>query len=350
MLDWFLRAASSAASFTRLDRSAPLNPGVSRATTSIFISLESGLPATCTFRIASRPATSGRSSVTLRSKRPGRSSAGSRISGRLVAAITMMLVFVSNPSISTRIWFSVCSRSSCPPPSPAPRCRPTASISSTNMMHGALRFACSNRSRTRAAPTPTNISTNSLPEMWKNGTPASPATALASRVFPVPGGPTSSTPFGILAPSWRKRSGYLRNSTTSSNSALASSTPATSLNVTDGRLNGIIRARLRPKLIVWLLEPCACRIISRISPPKKINGRKFSRIPNTLPNPLDPLYSTSGADGPSSAPWSESNWIKSVFFPIRLEYFTISPPPPDWGMTVNFSPSTMICLICPPRD
>ena len=30
---------------------------------------------------------------------------------------------------------------------------------------------------------------------------ASPATALANKVFPVPGGPTSSAPLGIFAPS-----------------------------------------------------------------------------------------------------------------------------------------------------
>ena len=46
----------------------------------------------------------------------------------------------------------------------------------------------------------TNISTNSEPDMEKNGTFASPATAFASMVLPVPGGPTSSTPFGIDAP------------------------------------------------------------------------------------------------------------------------------------------------------
>ena len=62
------------------------------------------------------------------------------------------------------------------------------------MMQGAILRACSNRSRTRAAPTPTNISTNSEPLIEKNGTPASPATARASSVLPVPGGPTSSTP------------------------------------------------------------------------------------------------------------------------------------------------------------
>ena len=47
---------------------------------------------------------------------------------------------------------------------------------------------------------PTNISTNSEPDMEKNGTFASPATALASIVLPVPGGPTSRTPLGMDAP------------------------------------------------------------------------------------------------------------------------------------------------------
>ena len=37
------------------------------------------------------------------------------------------------------------------------------------------------------------------PESEKNGTPASPATALASNVLPVPGGPTSNAPFGSFA-------------------------------------------------------------------------------------------------------------------------------------------------------
>ena len=68
------------------------------------------------------------------------------------------------------------------------------------MMQGAVLRACSKRSRTRAAPTPTNISTNSEPEIVKNGTPASPATARASSVLPVPGGPTRRMPFGARAP------------------------------------------------------------------------------------------------------------------------------------------------------
>ena len=91
------------------------------------------------------------------------------MSGRLVAAIRMTPCRSPNPSISTSNWLRVCSRSSWPPPRPAPRWRPTASISSTKMMHGLFCLACSNMSRTREAPTPTNISTKSEPEMVKNG-------------------------------------------------------------------------------------------------------------------------------------------------------------------------------------
>ena len=76
---------------------------------------------------------------------------------------------------------------------------------------------------------PTNISTNSDPEMEKNGTLASPATAFASIVFPVPGGPTSRTPFGMEAPMAAYRWGSCRYSTISSRFSFASSSPATSL-------------------------------------------------------------------------------------------------------------------------
>lgn len=72
----------------------------------------------------------------------------------------------------------------------------TASISSMNTMAGASLRALANSSRTRMAPMPTYSSTNSEAEMEKKGTSASPATARASRVFPVPGGPTRSTPGG----------------------------------------------------------------------------------------------------------------------------------------------------------
>ena len=49
---------------------------------------------------------------------------------------------------------------------------------------------------------PPSISTNSDPAIAKNGTFASVATALASKVLPHPGGPKRRAPFGILAPSF----------------------------------------------------------------------------------------------------------------------------------------------------
>ncbi len=246
-----------AASLAMFCRSAPLLPAVFAAKASRSTLLPIGFLAKCIFRIASRSLRSGRSMLTRRSNRPGRSNAGSSTSLRLVAARTITFVPCSNPSISTKIWLSVCSRSSWPPPIPLPRRRPTASISSIKIMHGAFFLALANKSRTRLAPTPTNISTNSEPEMLKNGASASPATARASMVLPVPGGPTKSTPLGILAPTDSNFLGNFKNSTTSCKSCLASSEPATSLKTTLSFSLPYSRARLLPKDIAWLPWPWA---------------------------------------------------------------------------------------------
>ena len=205
-----LRAARSAASLTRFSRSAPEKPTVAAATAARSTVSDNGTFFACTSRIICRAFLCGSSRVILRSKRPGRRSAGSRTSGRLVAAITTTASCDEKPSISARIWFSVCSRSSWPPPRPVPRARPTESISSTKMIAGASCLAFWNMSRTREAPTPTNISTNSEPLIEKNGTPASPATARARSVLPVPGGPISSTPLGTLTPSFWNFSALFR--------------------------------------------------------------------------------------------------------------------------------------------
>ncbi len=134
-------------------------------------------------------------------------------------------------------------------------------------MAGAFSLACSNRSRTREAPTPTNISTKSEPEMEKKGTPASPATARASSVFPVPGGPYSSTPLGILAPTAWNFAGSARNSLISSNSSMASSQPATSLKVVFGV----------SLLATFALDLPNC--MTRLPPPWTELSRKKKRTP-----------------------------------------------------------------------
>ena len=194
------RTARSAASFTMFARSAPEAPDVARA-----MAPKSIAPAILTFlawslRIEVRPLRSGSSTGMRRSKRPGRKRAGSSVSGRLVAPSTTMPLWLSKPSISVSSWLSVCSRSSLLVKPAVSRRLPMVSISSMKTMQGAFSLACLNRSRTLAAPRPTNISTNSEPEIEKNGTRASPATALASSVLPVPGGPTSRAPRGSFAP------------------------------------------------------------------------------------------------------------------------------------------------------
>ena len=234
------RAANKAASLTKLAKSAPEKPGVPRANMSALTSTSIGTLRMCTIKICSRPLMSGKDTMTCLSKRPGLNKALSNTSARLVAAITITPELPSKPSISTNNWFNVCSRSSLPPPVPDPRLRPTASISSMKMMHGEFFLACSNISRTLDAPTPTNISTKSEPEMVKNGTLASPAMARANKVLPVPGGPTMSTPRGMRPPNFWNLVGSRKNSTISVTSSLASSQPATSANV------------------VWLLVSSSC--------------------------------------------------------------------------------------------
>ena len=142
-------------------------------------------------------------------------------------------LFVPKPSISVRSWLRVFSLSSLEEnPVFLPLALPTASISSMNTIHGAFSLACLNRSLTLEAPTPTNISTKSEPEIEKKGTFASPATAFANKVLPVPGGPTSKAPLGILPPKAVYFAGLRKKSTISITSIFASSRPATSLNVT----------------------------------------------------------------------------------------------------------------------
>ena len=157
----------------------------------------------------------------------------SKTSALLVAAITITLVLVPKPSISVSNWFNVFSLSSFDPVKLLlPRARPIASISSIKMMEGDFSLAFLKRSLTLEAPTPTNISTKSEPDKEKNGTFASPATALASRVLPVPGDPINNAPFGIFPPRAVYFFGFFKKSTISCTSSLAPSRPATSSKVT----------------------------------------------------------------------------------------------------------------------
>ena len=144
-------------------------------------------------------------------------------------------------------------------------------------MHGACFLPCSNRSRTRDAPTPTNISTKSEPLTLKNGTLASPAIARANNVLPVPGGPINRTPLGIFPPSFWKRCGSFRKSMISSNSALASSAPATSEKVAFFFCSESKRARLFPNDSALLPPLCICRMKNTHKPINNMTGAQDRR-------------------------------------------------------------------------
>ena len=109
------RPASRAPSFMTLARSAPVRP-MARAGDGGQVDARS--PAACARRAGrgwpGGPPRRAAPGPMVRSKRPGRSRAGSRMSGRLVAASTMMPSVVENPSISARIWLSACSCSPWP--------------------------------------------------------------------------------------------------------------------------------------------------------------------------------------------------------------------------------------------
>src|SRR5881396_3821271 len=164
------------------------------------------------------------------------------------------------------------------------------------MMHGALRLPCSNRSLTRLAPTPTNISTKSEPDIEKNGTCASPATALASSVLPEPGGPSSSAPFGIRPPSRWNFCGSFRKSMTSCSSCLASSQPATSLNVTLGELSSSTRALVLPNLSAALPPDCTWRTMKSHSTSTNTTGSQPTSTLTQLKLGLRTSISTPGLD------------------------------------------------------
>ena len=89
-----------------------------------------------------------------------------------------------------------------------------------------------NRSRTRAAPMPTNSSTNSEPLIEKNGTFGLAGDGFGEQRLARPGRSDQQHALGQLAAERPELLGLARNWTISCSSSFASSAPATSANVT----------------------------------------------------------------------------------------------------------------------
>jgi hypothetical protein len=113
--------------------------------------------------------------------------------------------------------------------------------------------------------------------MLKNGTPASPATARANSVLPVPGGPYNNTPFGIRAPNAWNFFGFSKNSLISCSSSTASSTPATSRKVIFG---GLTSARWAGERVILLRAEDAAlerRTSTDQKTAKSASGARYTR-------------------------------------------------------------------------
>mmetsp|Transcript_31390 Transcript_31390/g.73440 ORF Transcript_31390/g.73440 Transcript_31390/m.73440 type:complete len:217 (-) Transcript_31390:602-1252(-) len=143
---------------------------------------------------------SGMVNSILRSMRPGRSSAGSRVSILLVASSTLTSPRESKPSSWLRSSSIVRWISLSPPEVESYLLVPTASISSMKTIDGALSSASLNISRTSLGPSPRYFWMSSEPTMRKKVADVWFATALARSVLPVPGGPYRMTPLGGLMP------------------------------------------------------------------------------------------------------------------------------------------------------
>ena len=162
----FSRVASSAASLTRLARSAPLMPTVLRAILSEVdvggqrhvadVDLEDLEPA-----LPGRPIDGDVAVEPARAQERGVEHVGAIGRRQHDDALAGREAVHLGEDLVERLLALVVRRRR----GPAPRIRPTASISSMNRMQGLLSLAVLNMSRTRLAPTPTNIWMNSEPEI-----------------------------------------------------------------------------------------------------------------------------------------------------------------------------------------
>ena len=121
----------------------------------------------------------------------------------------------------------------------------------------------------------------------------------------MPGGPNSSTPLGMRAPSCWNFLGFSRNSLISCSSSTASSTPATSLNVTLGESALTRLARLLPKLMTWEPPPCMRRIMNTMKPTMSASGS--SRMSRPLHHEEAPVVTATATCGS----WARS-WLSSL--------------------------------------
>ena len=132
------------------------------------------------------------------------------MSGRFVAAITKTPLLSSKPSISVNNWLTTRSELVL---FSEPRLGHRLSSSSKNITHGADELARLKSWRTAFSDSPTYLFRSSGPLIEIKFALDSLLTALATKVFPHPGGPYNKTPAGADNPICLNRYGFRIGST-----------------------------------------------------------------------------------------------------------------------------------------
>ena len=204
-------------------------------------------------RICSRPLTSGLPTVTCRSKRPGRSSAGSRMSGRLVAAIdddalvAGEAVHLDEQLVQRLLALFVAERVAAAAAADGVELvdEDDAGLVAARVLE---QLADARRRRRRRT-------SRRSPSRWRTGTARSLRRRSSARAASCRfrEGRRAARPSGCGRRSAEKRSGSRRKSTISLTSSFASSTPATSWNVMTFSPCSAVRARpefgMRPVVV-----------------------------------------------------------------------------------------------------
>ena len=180
----------------------------------------------CIFKISNLPFLSGTGNSISLSNLPARLNAWSTLLGLLVAAMTITLPLFFKPSISVSNCDTVLLSTS---PVTSSLFGAIASISSMKMMLGAFFSASSKIFLKFSSVWPYHLEKISGPLIDMKFAPDSFATAFASKVFPVPGGPYNRTPCGGSIPNFSNSSGCLKgNSIISLTLCIISFIPPTS--------------------------------------------------------------------------------------------------------------------------
>ena len=177
-------------------------PGVPRASVPTSTSVPNGLPRVWTLRIFSRPGRSGRSTTICRSKLPGLQERRVEYVGAVGGgehddpALGVEAVHLDQELVQGLLPLVVATA----------KAGATLPTDRVDLVHeddaGAILLGLLEEVAHAAGANADEHLHKVGAGDREEGTPASPATARASSVLPVPGGPTSNAPLGILAPSF----------------------------------------------------------------------------------------------------------------------------------------------------